>query len=251
MMNNNIFNNFKVLFLIITALFLQSCASTGKNPSDPYENFNRSMWEFNKKADSYVLKPVAEGYKAVTPDPVEKGISNFFSNLGEIPTVINDLLQFKIGKAFHDTGRFLINSTLGLAGFLDPATEMGLERQPEDFGQTLATWGVGEGAYLMLPLLGPSTGRDLSGKIVDSAVLYSPYDELNDTQTMIFLRGLDVVQTRAGLLGLQEQLESSPDDYQLVRDVYLQRREFLINDGKVVVEDDECEFEEDCEESLE
>lgn len=250
-MNNSIFNTLKAVFLIASFAFLQSCASTGKNPSDPYEDFNRSMWQFNKKADHYVLKPVSEGYKAVTPDPVEKGISNFFSNLGEIPTVINDLLQFKVGKAFHDTGRFLINSTLGLAGFLDPATEMGLTRQPEDFGQTLATWGVDEGAYLMLPLFGPSTGRDLTGKVVDSVALYSPYDELNDTQTMIFLRGLDLVQTRAGLLGLQEQLDSSPDDYQMVRDVYLQRREFLVNDGKVVVEDDECEFEEDCDDSWE
>lgn len=250
-MNYSIFNPLKAAFLIATVVFLQSCASTGKTPSDPYEDFNRSMWAFNKKADSYVLKPVAEGYKAVTPDPVEKGISNFFSNLSEIPTVINDLLQFKVGKAFHDTGRFLINSTLGLAGFLDPATEMGLARQPEDFGQTLATWGLDEGAYLMLPLFGPSTGRDLVGEVVDSVVLYSPYDELNDTQTMIFLRGLDLVQTRASLLGLQEQLDSSPDDYQMVRDVYLQRREFLINDGKVVVEDDECEFEEDCDDSWE
>lgn len=225
------------------------CVTTGDDPRDPYESFNRKVWSFNKGVDKVILKPAAKGYKAVTPDLVEKGVSNFFTNIGEVPTIINDLLQFKLGKAAKDTGRFLINTTLGLAGLLDPATDMGLENQPEDFGQTLATWGIGDGSYLMLPFLGPSTTRDAFGQVIDSAVIYNLYEELdNDTQTEIILRGLDLVQTRAGLLSLDEQLNSAPDDYKLIRDVYLQRRQFLIHDGNPPIEDDECEFEEDCEE---
>lgn len=240
---------FRIIGLLALSFFINACATTGENPRDPYESFNRSVWEFNKGLDNAVLQPVAEGYKAVTPDPVEKGVSNFFSNIGEVSTILNDLLQFKLGKAVKDAGRFLINSTIGIAGLLDPATEMGLEHQPEDFGQTLATWGVGEGYYVMLPLLGPSTTRDSAGRLVDNFVLYNPYDELeNDSQTYWGLRLLDIVQTRAGLLSLQEQLESAPDDYKLVRDAYLQRRDFQIHDGNPPIEDDECEFEEECEE---
>ncbi|NVK21108.1 MAG: VacJ family lipoprotein [Kangiellaceae bacterium] len=236
------------ILLFSLAVFLTACASTGKNPADPYEEYNRSMWEFNKGLDKAILKPVAKGYKAVTPDPIEKGVSNFFSNLGEITTIINDLLQGKFGKAGKDTGRFLINSTLGLAGLLDPATDMGLEKEEEDFGQTLAVWGFDSGAYLMLPFLGPSTVRDGFGRVVDSTAFYTPYDDLNDDQTKWSLRALDLVQTRAGLLSLDEQLEAALDDYTLVRDAYLQRREFMIHDGAPPIEDDECEFEEECEE---
>ncbi len=238
----------KLLSTILLTIVLAGCASTGNNPNDPYEGFNRSVWKFNKGLDTVILKPVAKGYKAVTPDVVETGVSNFFQNIGEVPTILNDILQFKLGKALKDTGRFLINTTLGIGGLFDPATEFGIEHQPEDFGQTLAEWGVGEGSYLMLPFLGPSTTRDAFGQGVDSVVLYNLYDELeNDTQTEIALRIFDIVQTRAGLLSLDDQLNSAPDDYTLVRDVYLQRRQFLIHDGKPPIEDEECEFEEDCE----
>ncbi len=237
----------KLLSIIFFSLIATGCSTTGTNPQDPYEGFNRKVWEFNKGVDKALLKPVAKGYKAVTPDLLEKGVSNFFSNLGEIPTIINDILQFKIGKAFKDTGRFLINTTLGFGGLADQATDMGIEHQPEDFGQTLATWGVGDGSYLMLPFLGPSTTRDLVGQGVDSFVIYNLYEELeNDRQTEIGLRGLDLIQTRAGLLALEDQLNSAPDDYTLIREVYLQRRQFLIHDGNPPIEDEECEFEEDC-----
>lgn len=237
---------FNRLILVLCALILSACATTdSKNPKDPYEEYNRSVWEFNRAIDKAVLKPVAEGYQAVTPDPIEKGISNFFSNLGEIETIINDILQAKFGKAGRDTGRFLINSTLGLAGFLDPATEMGLKREQEDFGQTLAAWGFDSGPYLMLPFLGPSTARDGIGFAVDKVALFSPYDELDDSNTEWSLRALDLVQTRASLLPLEQQLEEALDEYSLVRDAYLQRREFLIYDGKPPIEDD-CDFEEDC-----
>ncbi|ACV26410.1 MlaA family lipoprotein [Kangiella koreensis] len=235
------------LILVIAVLTLSACATTDStNPKDPYEEYNRGVWEFNRAIDKAILKPTAEGYQAITPDPIEKGISNFFSNLGEIETIINDILQAKFGKAGRDTGRFLINSTLGLAGFLDPAAEMGLEKEEEDFGQTLAAWGFDSGPYLMLPFIGPSTARDGIGFAVDKVALYSPYDEMNDTQTEWSLRALDLIQTRAQLLPLEEQLEQALDEYSLVRDAYLQRREFLIYDGRPPIEDD-CEFEEDCE----
>ncbi|WP_251359661.1 VacJ family lipoprotein [Kangiella sp. TOML190] len=238
-----------ILSALFMSLFVTGCATTGDNPQDPYESFNRSMWEFNKGLDKAILRPVAKGYKAITPDPVEKGVTNFFNNIDEVPTIINDVLQFKFGKALKDTGRFLINSTLGVAGLFDPATDMGLEREEEDFGQTLAVWGFDSGAYLMLPFFGPSSVRDGIGSGVQATSFYSLYDELNDKQTEYILKyGIDIVQTRAAILSIDEQLESAPDDYTFLRDVYLQNRKFKIYDGNPPIEDDECEFEEDCEE---
>lgn len=235
------------IIIFLSALLLTACTTTGDNPKDPYEEQNRAVWEFNRSLDKAVLKPVAEGYQYITPDPIETGVTNFFSNLGEIPTIINDVLQGKFLKAGRDTGRFLINSTIGVAGLLDPATEMGLEEESEDFGQTLAVWGFEPGPYLMLPFIGPSNPRDGLGFAVDSFAFYSPYDELNDDQTEWGLRALSLVDQRARLLPLEEQLEEALDEYLMVRDAYLQRREFKVYDGKPPIEDD-CEFEEECEE---
>ncbi|GAA0214350.1 VacJ family lipoprotein [Kangiella japonica] len=234
-------------FAILFTFLLSACATTGDNPKDPYEEHNRAVWEFNRAMDKILLKPVAEGYQYVTPDPVEKGVSNFFSNLGEISNIVNSLFQGKFGDAGKSSGRFLINSTIGLAGLLDPATEMGIKQQEEDFGQTLAVWGFESGPYLMLPFIGPSNPRDGIGFAVDSFGIYSPYDSLNDSQTEWALRALWLIDTRAELLPLEAQLEEALDEYLLVRDAYLQRREFLIYDGRPPIEDD-CEFEEDCEE---
>ncbi|GAA4351816.1 MlaA family lipoprotein [Kangiella taiwanensis] len=235
------------IMIFLSALLLTACATTGDNPKDPYEERNRAVWDFNRSIDKAVLKPVAEGYQYITPDPVEAGVSNFFDNLGEISNIVNSLLQAKFGDAGKSTGRFLINSTIGLAGLLDPATEMGIKEQDEDFGQTLAVWGFESGPFLMLPLIGPSNPRDGIGFAVDSFGVYSPYDALNDSQTEWTLRSLWLIDTRAELLPLEEQLEEALDEYLMVRDAYLQRREFLIYDGRPPIED-ECEFEEDCEE---
>ncbi|WP_228703734.1 MlaA family lipoprotein [Kangiella sediminilitoris] len=233
--------------MILSVLLLAGCTTTGENPKDPYEEQNRAVWEFNRSLDKAVLKPVAQGYQYVTPDPVEKGVSNFFDNLGEISNIVNSLFQGKVGQAGKSTGRFLINSTIGLAGLLDPATEMGIDEEEEDFGQTLAVWGFDSGPFLMLPFLGPSNPRDGVGFAVDAFGIYSPYDELNDEQTEWALRSLWLVDMRAELLPLEDQLEEALDEYLMVRDAYLQRREFLIYDGRPPIED-ECEFEEDCEE---
>lgn len=201
-----------------------------ENPSDPWEGFNRKVFVFNDTLDGYILKPIAKGYKFVTPDVVETGVSNVFGNLGEVGNIVNDLLQAKIGKAGNDTGRLLVNSTLGLAGIFDVASHMGLKKSDgEDFGQTLAAWGVDSGPYVMLPLFGPSSVRDGFGTGADSFLNPIRYVDHVPTRNTATLTGL--VDTRAGLLSIEDVI--SGDRYVFLRDVYLQRREFLINDGDV------------------
>ncbi len=201
----------------------------GAIPGDPWESFNRRMQAFNDGADRIVLKPLATGYRAVMPDPFERGVSNFFVNLGTPRVAINQLLQGKPKLAVADTGRFLINTTIGLGGILDAAGDMGLEAHDEDFGQTLAKWGVGSGPYLVLPIWGPSTLRDGFSDIVDSA--FYPPNYVDDDAIrggLLFVYALD---TRAQLLGTESLI--SGDRYTFFREAYRQRREFLINDGEV------------------
>ncbi|MGB2360074.1 MAG: MlaA family lipoprotein [Porticoccaceae bacterium] len=207
-------------------------ADTVKNP-DPYENLNRKTHAFNETLDKYIARPAAKIYTNTLPDPVEKGVVNFFSNLDELTNIANSLLQAKFGQAANDTGRFLINSTLGIGGLFDVASQAGLPKgEGEDFGQTLGAWGVGEGPYLMLPLIGPSTLRDAPARYIDSFA--NPVSELEDVSARNSLRLLGLVSTRAELLGLDDAI--SGDSYLFVRDVYLQRREYLVNDG--AIEDD-------------
>lgn len=220
------------LTAVLTVVALSGCAGTAvqdRNPEDPWEGFNRKVFAFNEVLDRYALKPVAQGYDFVTPDPVQTGVGNFFSNLGEIRTTINSVLQGKPGNAGIATGRFLLNSTLGFAGVLDVATDMELTGNREDFGQTLAVWGVGEGPYLVLPLLGPSTVRDTSGLPAD--IYTSPLAYVNDDKVTYSLAALDVVATRASYLD-QEKLITG-DRYAFLRDTYLQRRRFEVLDGQL------------------
>ena len=237
----------KKLLAGLSFCLLAACASNPTNPQDPYESFNRSVYKFNRGLDKAVLKPVAQGYKAITPDPVEKGISNFFANLGEIGNIVNNLLQFKLLDASSDTGRFLINSTLGLGGLFDPATAMGLEASDEDFGQTLAVWGLDSGPYLMLPILGPTTLRGVAGLPADNYL--NPIRYLEDESARLGLRGIHQIDRRAQLLDFEEQLESAIDEYSFVRDIYLQNRNFKVHDGDIPLDDEfeECDPEfEDC-----
>ncbi len=234
--------------LILATMILTGCASSGNHPKDPWESWNRSVYSFNKTVDSAIAKPVAKGYKAVTPDFIETGVSNVFSNLGDIPNSINNLLQGKPGDSLSDLARFLVNSTLGIAGLWDPASSMGLQKHDEDFGQTLATWGVGDGPYVMIPFMGPSTLRDTVALPVDSQM--DLLSEIDHIRTRNQIKFIELVDTRAGLLAFEEQLESATDEYSFIRDVYLQNRKYKVFDGNIPLEDGfECEEEDeaDCE----
>lgn len=205
-----------------------------ESPVDPWEGFNRKVHQFNETADRWVLKPVARGYVKITPEPVEQGVSNFFGNLLEVRNIFNDVLQWKWKQAGNDTGRFLVNSTLGVGGVFDVARHMKLEKSDgEDFGQTLAAWGVNSGPYVVLPFLGPSTIRDTAGLPADWMV--HPIDQIDHVRTRNIVRSLDFVNTRAELL--QAENFVSGDRYIFLREAYLQRREYLIQDGDV--EDDD------------
>lgn len=208
---------------------------------DPWEGWNRKVYAFNDVADRYALKPVAKGYRYITPDPVEIGISNVFANLFEIRTIANDLLQFKLLQAASDTGRFVINTTLGLVGIFDVATVIGLERHREDFGQTLGYWGVGSGPYLVLPLLGSNTVRDSFAMIPDSYLDLIP-EEVDHVRTRNQLMVTRLISGRAALFTAEELITG--DRYTFIRDAYLQRREFLVNDGAVEDSFGEEDFDE-------
>ena len=201
---------------------------------DPLQQLNRKIYELNFEIlDPALIKPLATLYDRVTPRPVRIGINNFFSNLDEIPNAVNSLLQGKIGQAANDTGRFIVNSVFGLGGVFDVATDAGMQpSQGEDFGQTLAVWGVSEGPYLMLPFLGPSTLRDAPSNVLDSFLEPFAY---NDNYGMrAGIKAIDIVALRAELLGIDDVM--SGDKYIFVRDVYLQNREYVIADG--AIEDD-------------
>ncbi|WP_439888266.1 MlaA family lipoprotein [Pseudomonas sp. MBLB4123] len=199
---------------------------------DPWEGFNRAIFRFNDTLDTYALKPLAQGYQTVTPDFLEDGVHNVFGNLGDVGNLANDLLQGKFHDAGVDTGRVIFNTTFGLLGFFDVATQMGLQRNDEDFGQTLGVWGLGNGPYIVLPLLGPSTVRDATGKIPDAYL--EPYPYMGHVPTRNLTRGVDVIDTRASLLSAEKLI--SGDKYLFVRNAYLQNREFRMRDGEV--EDD-------------
>jgi len=197
--------------------------------NDPIESVNRKIFWFNDHLDMYVLEPVAKGWHFVLPDRVETSITNFFYNLRFPIHTLNDLLQGKFKNAGIDVGRFVVNTTVGVAGFFDPATGWGLPMHWEDFGQTLGWWGVGPGPYLVLPLLGPSDIRDGGGLIVDSAASITPF--FVNTYILLGARAVEIVNTRAQYLDIvRKAKESAFDYYTFVRNAYLQRRVGLIND---------------------
>ena len=207
-------------------------ASQAATEEDPWEAVNRPIFRFNDTLDTYALKPLAKGYQAVTPQFLEDGIHNIFRNLGDVTNLVNDLLQLKPHAAGVDTARLIVNTTFGLGGFFDVGTKMGLQRNDEDFGQTLGYWGVGSGPYVMLPLLGPSTLRDAPSKIPDAYTGMYPY--IDDVSVRNSIRAVDVVDTRADLLRSEKLI--SGDKYNFIRNAYLQNREFKVKDGQV--EDD-------------
>ncbi|HVT36464.1 MAG TPA: VacJ family lipoprotein [Nevskiaceae bacterium] len=219
------------------ALTLCGCAHTpADDPADPLESMNRAVFAFNMKADQYVARPVAKGYVKVVPDFARTGINNFFNNLKYPTVIINDALQAKFLQGGEDLCRFVVNSTVGVAGLLDPGTRIGLERHDEDFGQTLGKWGLGQGWYLMLPLLGPSSNRDLVGRAGDYATSVTTWVNTSTGET-IAIDGVDIIDTRAQLLSADSILDQQFDKYIFVRTAYLQHRQALVYDGHPPKED--------------
>lgn len=209
---------------------LAGCASA-RDPRDPLEPLNRGVYQVNEALDKALLKPVARGYKAAVPPPVRGGVTNFFGNFNDVTTAINDALQGKLRDAATDVGRIAVNSTIGILGVFDVATRLGLEKHDEDFGQTFGVWGVRDGPYLVLPLLGPSTFRDTVG-------LGAQY--FTDPEFFLFTHGpesyvvfgIRAVNVRASLLDAERILDAAAiDKYAFLRDAYLQRRRNLIHDG--------------------
>jgi phospholipid-binding lipoprotein MlaA len=220
--------------MIAATLFLTAgCATTQQDQSevnDPLEGYNRVMYSFNDTVDSAILKPVAQGYDFIMPSPVNKGVSNFFSNLNDITVVINDVLQFKFMQAFHDTSRFAINTTVGIVGLMDVASDFGYKKHNEDFGQTLGAWGLGTGPYIVLPLLGPNDLRDTVGLVGDHYTNPVTYVKGPAARNPFIIT--DVIDTRAGLLSAEKIVdEAAFDEYTFVREAYLQRRQNLVHDG--------------------
>jgi phospholipid-binding lipoprotein MlaA len=202
------------------------------NEEDPWQGYNHVMFSINDTVDAYTLKPLAKGYQAVTPQFLEDGVHNIFANVGDMSNLVNNLLQGKLHDAGVDTSRIIFNTTLGVLGFFDVGTAMGLQRSDEDFGQTLGVWGVGSGPYLVLPLLGPSTVRDTFGKLPDGVLAATRY--IGHVPTRNVVLGVNAVDARAQLLPVERLVTG--DKYIFIRNAYLQNREFKVRDGQV--EDD-------------
>ena len=219
-------------------LFLSGCASTN-NPRDPLEPLNRAVYQVNDALDKVVMKPVATVYKTVLPQFVRTGVTNFFSNLYDILTALNNLLQGKFADAVSDTGRIAVNSTVGVLGLIDVGTEIGLEKHKEDFGQTMGRWGFADGPYLQMPFFGPSSFRDAVGTFVDFKVDPIKWIWKDHVATRNSLWGLFTVNLRANLLDSTKILEEAAlDPYEFQRDAYLQRRRNLVYDGNPPPEKD-------------
>lgn len=235
--------------LLLAGLALGGCATTKgdrPDPRDPFERVNRATFAFNEAVDRAVARPVARAYRRALPQPVQTGVSNFFDNLQQPAVMINDLLQGKPRAAVNDFGRLLLNTTLGLGGLLDPASAAGLDRNDEDFGQTLGKWGVGPGPYLMVPLFGPYTLRDGIGTVADEFA--DPLLYVEDDGARYGLYALRALDRRVRLLELEPALDRAFDRYAVIRSAYLQRRAYLVSDGELP---DEEPLEEDFEDEPE
>lgn len=223
---------------LASALVVGGCATgPDADPRDPLEDVNRAVFSFNELLDRVLLKPLAQGYNVVMPAPANRGVTNFFNNLSDVTSAVNNLLQLKIGRAFSDVGRVAINTTVGILGLIDVASNMNLPSYKEDFGQTLGVWGFGPGPFIVLPLIGPSSGRDTVGLVGDWFT--DPVTYIDDDGTRWALRGLNIVDTRAGLLNASRVVsQAALDPYAFIRDAYLQRRESLVHDGNPPEPDD-------------
>ena len=229
--------NLRSALLVLCALAFSGCATVA-NPDarDPWESWNRGVFGFNDAVDNAVLQPVAKGYQAVTPTLVQKGVGNFFGNLTDMWSVVNNALALRPRETGDSVGRVMLNTTVGLLGVIDVASDFGIERHTADFGLTLARWGVGNGPYVVLPLLGSSTLRDTAGLPVDN--WGNPIGQFSDESTRTGLTVVKLVDKRAQLLGAGRVLDGAAlDKYTFVRDAYLQRRRNQVYDGNPPDED--------------
>jgi phospholipid-binding lipoprotein MlaA len=226
-------NSLYLVAAFALTLTLGGCAALpGKrDPSDRFERFNRSVYAFNRAVDHAVLRPVARTYVKITPDPVRRSISNFITNLDYPVTIVNDLLQGKVHDGVSDVGRLGVNTVVGIGGIFDPASHWGLDKHDEDFGLTLARWGVQSGPYLMLPILGPSTVRDAPARIADRFATPTTY--VNITGVELGYSVVKVVNGRASILGTDRMIDSAFDPYAFVRNAWLQRRAYQVHGGNV------------------
>ncbi len=232
-------NIIKNIFAIHLILYLSVSVSADE---DPFEDLNRKIWAFNEYLDDNFAKPTAEIYTSITPDFIEVGITNFFRNINELDNAANQLLQGRPLLAVNDFSRFIINSTIGMAGFFDVGSALGLERHDEDFGQTLGVWGVDSGPFLMIPIYGPSTPRSLAGMSV-SSVLSGTF-AIEETDVRIAVTALDALETRARYLEVETLIIG--DRYSFIRDSYMQYKEFESSNG----EDQSDEFVDDMDDFL-
>ncbi len=228
-------------FLLVLILGTTGCATTRHDPRDPLEAWNRGVQKFNDKLDDYFMKPLAKGYQWITPTFVDRGITNFFNNIDDIGVTLNDLFQLKLAQGTMDAGRFIVNSTVGLAGFFDVAAKVDLPKHNEDFDQTLGTWGLSTGPYLVLPFFGPSSPRGAAGLVGDSAM--NPISYANATAISSGLYALRMTDIRADNLSATRIADqASIDRYEFIRNAYFQQRNYLVYDGNPPLDQ---EWEED------
>ncbi len=234
----------RLVGLMLPALLVAGCASNPDrvtDPRDPLEPFNRAVFRFNTDFDNAFMRPLAKGYKAVTPEPVDRGITNFFSNIDDFTSFVNNILQFKMSRAGSDLGRIFMNSTVGVLGFFDVATNAGLPSYKEDFGQTLGYWGIPPGAYFMLPIFGPSNLRDTVGFAGD--IVTDPFFSIETGEIYWGFATLRIVDFRADRLAAGEILtDAALDPYVFLRDAYLQRRRNLVYDGNPPESEDQADI---------
>lgn len=223
-LSTSIFIAFLLVLLPVQPLLAQS-----RPAADPWEVINRPVYQFNEVFDGYLVKPVALGYDRMMPRFAKRGVSNFFNNLDDVNVIVNDLLQLKMHSALQDSCRFLINTTAGIGGLVDVAGNMGMYKNYEDFGQTMGSWGMGDGGYLVLPFLGASTLRDTIGFVPD--VFLNPLFWIADSKTRSGLYMLDTIDTRLTYVAAESMITG--DKYVFVRNAYLQRRAYLVADGEV------------------
>jgi len=222
----------KRLAAVAAVAALAGCA-TVPNPSkdDPFESWNRAMYDVHQVVDGKMIRPAVQAYVDVTPRPIQQGIHNFFANLDDVVSIVNDFLQWKLDKAGNDMGRVMLNSFFGLGGIIDVASDLNIEKGNEDFGQTFGYWGIPQGPYLFIPVLGPTTFRDGTGLIVRAYASPLSY-VIVDVPTRNILYGVGFVDLRAQYIDLDRMVDQAAiDKYTFIRRSYLQRREYLVHDG--------------------